>query len=159
MRASSLVAVLSLAFSATAFGQALQLPFAPGTIHQCVQGTDQGPSHNIASTRLDLDFDTGGAGRRSEQWKPPDEVVTAPVTGTARTVPDPHPGEYAGFGNQVQIEVPSSTVRRRYVLVGHLKSFLIKDGTLVSQGQPIGIEGCTGRCDGDHVHVGLHEGI
>jgi len=35
---------------------------------------------------------------------------------------------------------------------GHLRGSLVKPGDYVSRGQVVGVQGCSGRCTGDHVH-------
>jgi von Hippel-Lindau disease tumor supressor len=132
-----------------ASAQVLQLPIPEGTSKVLPQVAGGSRSHRFISTRWDLDVDT-------ENYI--EEVVLSPVSGQAFLVPDPYPGQKRGFGNQVHVEVAGDHLGRKYVNVGHLASFLVKHGAYVEVGQPIGIEGCTGDCDGDHIHVGLQRG-
>jgi murein DD-endopeptidase MepM/ murein hydrolase activator NlpD len=41
-------------------------------------------------------------------------------------------------------------------LFGHLDKPHVKEGDFVKKGYSIGIQGCTGRCSGDHAHAQIH---
>ncbi|TAK04002.1 M23 family metallopeptidase [Patescibacteria group bacterium] len=121
---------------------ALHLPVPAGASMLCTQGTDGEHSHRARSTRHDLDLDT-----RNDR----DEEAYAPIAGIAR-VHDEDPA--TGFGIHVNVDLGDGT----YALVAHLKRAFVTDGQEVAVGTLIGYEGCTGACDGDHVHVGVHRG-
>jgi len=93
------------------------------------------------STYFDLDLDTSN-------WE--NEELYAPVSGVAYT----HNNASSGFGRHINIDLGDGT----FVLVAHMDEIFIENGTQVAAGQLIGYEGCTGSCNGDHVHLGLHEG-
>lgn len=114
--------------------------FPAGQAKLCTQGAHSPPTHQYNSTREDIDLDTSNHA---------DELIYAPVSGTVYT-------QIAsdGFGLHLNIERADGT----YVVIGHLEEVLVSDGARVEQGQLIAIEGCSGNCTGDHVHLGLHEG-
>lgn len=108
----------------------------------CTQGANGSYSHQGPATRHDIDLDTSNTA---------DEELYAPVAGTARV----HT-ESAGvnFGYHVNIDLGDGT----YVILAHLSRIFITDGEEVTAGSLLGYEGCTGFCNGDHVHIGLHSG-
>lgn len=53
-----------------------------------------------------------------------------------------------GYGNYVCVQHN----RRLTTCYAHLSRYLTERGTVVQQGEPIGLVGCTGRCFGDHLH-------
>jgi murein DD-endopeptidase MepM/ murein hydrolase activator NlpD len=55
---------------------------------------------------------------------------------------------YSGYGNAVTLDHGGSVS----TLYGHMSSFAVSSGQIVSQGQVIGYVGCTGSCTGDHLH-------
>ena len=57
-------------------------------------------------------------------------------------------GPVGGYGNYVCLQ----HTRRLTTCYAHLSRFLTERGTVVRQGEPIGLVGCTGRCFGDHLH-------
>ena len=57
-------------------------------------------------------------------------------------------GPVGGYGNYVCVQHN----RRLTTCYAHLSRFLTERGTIVRQGDPIGLVGCTGRCFGDHLH-------
>jgi murein DD-endopeptidase MepM/ murein hydrolase activator NlpD len=57
-------------------------------------------------------------------------------------------GPTGGYGNYVCVQ----HTRRLTTCYAHLSRFLTKRGTVVRQGEPIGLVGCTGHCFGDHLH-------
>ncbi|MEK7249571.1 MAG: M23 family metallopeptidase, partial [Bacteroidota bacterium] len=121
----------------------LQMTFPKGVILLCTQGKGGEYSHDEVCTFYDLDFDTSN----TERWE-----LYAPVSGTVHVHTEAETG--SGFGNHINIDIGNSY----YVVIGHLDEILVCDGCEVTVGQLIGIEGCTGLCTGDHVHVGLHKG-
>lgn len=122
---------------------ALKMPFPSGTSpHYCIQGKDGTFSHQANNTKYDLDLDTPNDS---------DEDVVAAASGTAYTHPDAGPNS---FGNHITVDHGNGY----FTLYAHLKSFSVTNGQSVSQGQVIGKEGCTGYCQGDHLHFGLHTG-
>lgn len=57
-----------------------------------------------------------------------------------------------GYGYYVDVQ-NSSGMLTRY---GHLSSIYVSIGQHVSQGQGLGLIGCTGRCTGTHLHFEVH---
>jgi hypothetical protein len=121
----------------------LHLPIPSGSATLCTQGAGQKPTHTGKSTYYDLDFDTSNTVR---------EEVFAPVSGVAHVFYAIQTG--SPFGTHIIIDLGNGT----YVVVAHLDKVFVCDNCEVSVGELIGIEGCTGACTGDHVHIGLHEG-
>ena len=135
----------------------LKLPLPSGYNSKLLQGPGGTFSHDDTFSRYDIDLDTGGT---SAAENTVDEVVTAAADGMAFTLPDKGPHS---FGNHVNIDHgpvdPNNPNGAHYFTIyAHLKTFLVKNGQRVVQGQPVGMDGCTGFCDGDHVHFGLHQG-
>ncbi len=120
----------------------IHLPFAQGTSHRCTQGVNGSYSHQGTSTKYDLDFDTDNS---------TNEVVYAPVSGIARVHTD---DATANFGYHVNIDTGDGS----YIVLGHLSSVFLADGSEVSAGQLVGFEGTTGNSTGDHLHIGRHYG-
>ncbi len=61
-------------------------------------------------------------------------------------------GWNGGFGNYVVINHPNGT----QTLYGHMSTVDVSPGQSVSQGQPLGLMGSTGRSTGKHVHFEVH---
>jgi len=120
----------------------LHMPFPVGTAWRCTQGANGSWSHRYNSTRYDVDFDTPN---------PPSPVtkIYAPVDGVAYVHND-----QTGFGLHVNVDHGDGT----YSVLGHMSQTLVEDDSWVSAGQPLGLDGCTGNCTGDHVHLGVHTG-
>jgi murein DD-endopeptidase MepM/ murein hydrolase activator NlpD len=55
---------------------------------------------------------------------------------------------YSGYGNAVIIDHGGGVA----TLYGHMSKFEVSNGQSVSQGEIIGLVGCTGSCTGDHLH-------
>jgi virulence factor Mce-like protein len=89
-------------------------------------GSRDGGEH----TGLDIDADTGTA-------------VVAAASG--RVV---HTGVYYGYGETVIVDHG----RGFSTLYGHLSAIDVKLGDEVTQGDAIGLVGCSGDCTGDHLH-------
>ena len=70
-------------------------------------------------------------------------AVTATAPGTIMFA-----GPRGGYGNMVEID-HGHGIRTRY---GHLSSILVRVGTRVAKGTPVGRLGSTGRSTGPHVH-------
>lgn len=121
---------------------AIQMPFAAGDERMCVQGAFGTYSHAGKSTKYDLDLDTSNSAV---------EEVFAPVGGVARVHLE---NASTNFGYHVNIDQGDG----HYIVVAHLSSVIVQDGDEVSPGQLLGFEGCTGACQGDHVHIGRHKG-
>ncbi len=120
----------------------VHLPVPSGFAVLCTQGAKSGFSHKWPFTCYDLDFDTSNTLR---------EEIYAPVSGVAHVFDAIQTG--SSFGTHVNIDLGNGT----YVVIAHLDKVLVCDGCEVSVGQLIGIEGCTGVCTGDHIHIGVHE--
>ena len=60
---------------------------------------------------------------------------------------------FHGYGNLIVIEHNSEWA----TLYAHLDKFLVKEGDLVQQGQPIGLMGRTGRASGVHLHFEIRQ--
>jgi len=58
-----------------------------------------------------------------------------------------------GFGNIIIIQ-HKNNIQTYYA---HLSKFLVKTGTWVNKGEPIGLAGSTGRARGPHLHFEMHE--
>ena len=71
----------------------------------------------------------------------------AVVRATAPGVVD-YAGPRGGYGNMVEVD-HGFGIRTRY---GHLSSILVKVGSKISKGTPVGKLGSTGRSTGPHVH-------
>jgi murein DD-endopeptidase MepM/ murein hydrolase activator NlpD len=57
-------------------------------------------------------------------------------------------GWTGGYGNYVCVQ----HTRALSSCYAHLSRYLTRAGAVVSQGEPIGLVGCTGHCFGDHLH-------
>ena len=57
-------------------------------------------------------------------------------------------GWNGGYGKYIVLSHPNNT----QTVYGHLDAVLISPGARVSRGQPIGLEGSTGRSTGSHLH-------
>lgn len=55
---------------------------------------------------------------------------------------------YSGYGNAVIIDHGGGLA----TLYGHLSEFEVRSGQSVTQGEIVGLVGCTGSCTGDHLH-------
>ncbi len=61
--------------------------------------------------------------------------------------------EYGGYGNCVIIDLGRDSDGNTYkVLYGHLNSYAVSEGDIVTQGQTIGYAGMTGTATGYHLH-------
>ena len=122
---------------------------------QCVQGTeaDGGTfSHNLNETRYDFDFDTPNPGQQNELLR-----VVAAADGIAYTYDNGcvrNSTCSSAYGNYVKIAHGPNV----FSLYAHLESISITNGRRVRAGDVIGIEGTTGRSQGDHLHFGVHNG-
>lgn len=87
-----------------------------------------------------------GAPKGSSVYAAADGVV---VTSHFRPLTDPW---FGGYGNYIDINHPNGT-QTRYA---HLSSVYVGVGASVSQGQPIGEVGSTGRSTGPHLHFEVH---
>ncbi|MEK7665415.1 MAG: M23 family metallopeptidase [Patescibacteria group bacterium] len=123
-------------------GVVIDLPFHDGYKTLCTQGPFDTYSHAGDSTELDLDFDTPNG---------ESDIVYAPIGGTAYVHME---SASLNFGYHVNIVLGDGT----YVVLAHMSDIFVSDGFEVAAGQILGYEGCTGKCSGDHVHIGLHEG-
>lgn len=124
-------------------GPVLELPLTSDAAYKCVQGVNGSYSHQGASTKYDLDLDTTNTD---------DKAVFAAANGPAYVHGSANDTD--GFGLHVNIDLGDGT----YATTAHLKEVFIEDGDDVVAGQLIGVEGCSGWCQGDHVHFGRHRG-
>jgi murein DD-endopeptidase MepM/ murein hydrolase activator NlpD len=60
---------------------------------------------------------------------------------------------YEGYGNVVVLDVGGGFT----TIYAHLARATARVGSLVSRGETIGIAGCTGWCDGTHLHFELRD--
>ena len=121
----------------------LNLPLPDGYVSQCTQGPGGSYSHHAVSTEFGVDLDTNNYAL---------EGVYAPVSGTVYVHGSPN--SQSGFGYHLNISVGDGL----YVVIGHMEEIVVETGDEVVAGQFLGIEGCSGNCTGDHVHLGLSEG-
>lgn len=119
----------------------LHMPFESGYSSICTQGTGGSWSHRHNSTRFSVDFNTPNNR---------DDIVVAPISGTAYTHDNPHDG----FGRHVNIDLGDGT----FIVMAHMKSIIVSNGEEVGYGQVLGYEGSTGNSTGDHVHFGRQLG-
>lgn len=64
-------------------------------------------------------------------------------------------GWYGGYGNCVTIQHSNDGDYTRYA---HMSSIAVEEGTVVQQGQTIGLVGSTGNSTGPHIHFEIEEG-
>ena len=121
----------------------LLLPFPTGTSHKCTQASFGSCSHNSLSTRHDLDLDTPNP-------PAPTEDVVASAPGIAYL----HDDGASNFGMHINVKHDDTY----FTIYGHLSEFKVQNGQFVERGQIIAKSGCTGNCQGAHVHWGLHTG-
>lgn len=96
----------------------------------CSVTSPYGPRWGSMHTGIDIDGVTG-------------DPIVASKTGTVILAE-----YYSGYGNAVIIDHGGGYS----TLYGHMSAFSVSNGESVSQGQQIGLVGCTGSCTGDHVH-------
>jgi murein DD-endopeptidase MepM/ murein hydrolase activator NlpD len=77
-------------------------------------------------------------------------ALYAPCDGTAQVEPDRN-----GYGNTVRIWTEYGDGSKREVVLGHMKSFSVKNGEKVKAGKRIGSTGNTGASTGPHLHLGV----
>jgi hypothetical protein len=121
----------------------IDMPFAGNDVHQCTQGPNGDFSHRSDSTRYGVDLDTSNYA---------DEGVFSPVDGEVFV--NGSPTSTGGFGYSVNIHIGSGY----YVVLGHFSEVAVESDNDVVRGQFLGIDGCTGTCTGDHVHMGISNG-
>jgi hypothetical protein len=119
----------------------LDLPISPESSFECVQGPGGEHSHAFVFSRYAIDLDLSEI---------EDEPVFSPVRGRAYV----HEDSSNPLGPHVNIERDNGT----FVVLGHLKRILIRDGQSVSRGQYLGLAGCHDECASQHLHIGLQEG-
>ncbi|TAL19024.1 hypothetical protein EPN90_04755 [Patescibacteria group bacterium] len=120
------------------------LPFKNKSQHVCVQGPGGKFSHSGFTTKFDIDLDTDNYS---------DETVLSPVSGFAYV----H-SSTTGFGNHVNIQLSGRNDCVFLLAAAHCNKLLVQSGQSVAVGDPICIEGTTGKSQGDHVHFGTHCG-
>jgi hypothetical protein len=126
----------------------VQLPFYDGKAYRCTQNSDDTPTHQMASTKYDLDFN----------MKIGDIVVSA-ADGVMR-----HGRDSDGFGTYAKVDHGNG----HWTMYGHLGGYIAHDGDVVVAGQPIAYSGNTGKVypvptrdnpsGGQHLHFGVHDG-
>jgi murein DD-endopeptidase MepM/ murein hydrolase activator NlpD len=62
-------------------------------------------------------------------------------------------GGYSGYGQVVVVDLGNGYS----TLYAHLSRIDVKPGMWVSQGDHVGLAGCTGSCTGTHLHFELHD--
>gem|GEM_PF-5548705 len=138
-------------FLAANFAQAkfgVQLPFLDGRAYECMQNSDDSPSHGDKLTRYDLDF-----------GMPRGTLIVAAAGGeviaTENRCVEGNTGCGHGFGNYIKIKHDDSHA----TLYAHLQhnGVIVNVGDHVIAGQPIGFSGNTGYSSGPHLHFGMHE--
>ena len=147
---SAMVFCLSLSFT-TNFAQAkfgVQLPFLDGHAYECMQNSDDSPSHGDKLTRYDLDF-----------GMPRGTLIVAAAGGeiiaTENRCIEGNTSCGHGFGNYIKIKHDDSHA----TLYAHLQhnGVIVNVGDHVIAGQPIGFSENTGHSTGPHLHFGMHE--
>lgn len=135
-----------------------RFPLADGYRSLCTQGNNvKAPSHNLASTKYALDFDTPNAGQAGD----PVDVIAA-ADGIAYVYDGcvfGKTGCNSGFGNHIKV----SHGPRLFTIYAHLSDILVSHGSPVRQGDVIGIEGSTGNSvnkgkPADHLHFSVQSG-
>jgi murein DD-endopeptidase MepM/ murein hydrolase activator NlpD len=76
--------------------------------------------------------------------------IVSPKSGSVIAVE--HYGKYS-YGNMVTIDHGDGAV----TIYGHMSSVSVSVGADVSQGQQIGLMGCSGFCTGPHLHFEVRE--
>ena len=127
------------------------LPIAAGTPVTCVGSTQNpGPGHDTFSSIFALDLASPTAG--------PAATVVAAREGKIVYVSPPCASGAAtpcnrGLGNFVLVEHAGNEAS----LYAHLASVSVKVGDSLADGQPLGIEGSTGKTNRRAVHFSVHE--
>lgn len=125
----------------------VQLPFVDGSSYECMQNSNDTPTHNVSQTRYDLDF-----------GMPTGSIVAAAASGTVTRYPDE--SKNGGFGWYIRIDHGSG----RWTMYAHLSGFIAESGQYVKAGQPIAYSGGkkgtrgAGTSTGPHLHFGVHTG-
>ena len=127
-------------------------------------GLSKGPYHPVVGDEIgyaerDAKFGAPRGGRRHEGQdvfaKPGTPLVSVRdgvvVDGATEN------GRYAG-GRGNYVVVYSRLDDRSYVYLHLLRPALVKKGDKVEAGQPLGQVGCTGSCDGPHLHFEVRNG-
>lgn len=123
----------------------VQLPFVDGNAYECLQNSNDTPTHNGTSTRYDLDF-----------AMPVGTVVVAAAQGTIHTHSDA--SKTGGFGWFIAVDHGDG----KWTMYAHLSGLIATDGQEVVAGQPIGYSGGrsgapgAGTSTGPHLHFGVH---
>jgi murein DD-endopeptidase MepM/ murein hydrolase activator NlpD len=139
----------------------LELKQAEMELQESVDGFSQSAANEILGSEITQKYDSAISysipGQRDGKHDGLDYVVTgglgadvkAPVSGIARIVNDPNPGETKGWGNQVII----TDAAGRDHMFGHLNNINVQNGDIIMAGQVIGGQGNTGFTMGE---TGIH---
>jgi murein DD-endopeptidase MepM/ murein hydrolase activator NlpD len=76
-------------------------------------------------------------------------VISATAPGIVVAVGEPP--YFEGYGNIVLVDLGGGI----QALYAHLSSWTVQVGDLVTEGQSLGVAGCTGWCTGTHLHFEL----
>ncbi len=127
-------------------------------------GLSEGPYHPVVGDEIGYGeqlakFGAPRSGRRHEGQdvfaKPGTPLVS--VRDGVVVDGEPEDGPYSG-GRGNYVVIYSQLDGRSYVYLHMLKPSLVKKGDIVEAGQPIGQVGCTGSCDGPHLHFEVRNG-
>ncbi len=127
------------AFSDDPIVMQVRLPFVDRSMHECMQNSDDFPSHRSTSTLYDLDFEMVVG-----------TIIVAAADGTM------HYGDSTttGFGKYARVDHGNGY----WTMYGHLSEYAVEDGKSVKAGDYIAKSGNTGTSTGPHVHFGVHSG-
>ncbi|TNE96790.1 MAG: M23 family metallopeptidase [Deltaproteobacteria bacterium] len=124
------------------------LPFAPGQTHRTLQGYFGKYSHK-APLEYGVDFEMKEG-----------TAIHAARSGIVISIKDDSnqsgkDKSYLEKANYIKVEHSDKTIS----YYAHLKfrGVLVKKGQKIFAGQHIGYSGCTGWCDGAHLHFEVHE--
>ena len=127
-------------------------------------GLSKGPYHPVVGDEIgyaerDAKFGAPRSGRRHEGQDVFAKPGTPLVSVRDGVVVDgaPENGRFSG-GRGNYVVVYSRLDDRSYVYLHLLRPALVEKGEIVEAGQPLGQVGCTGSCDGPHLHFEVRNG-